>query len=1039
MKALKLVSKILVIVFAFLFGVIFVCGGWAKEHINEITAYLGQPSYEIIGNAGDDYEEEDTIYYDSDFTSIAELKAAGEEIAEEVSLEGSALLKNGDVGGKPALPLSEGDTVNFYSMSSYDPIYNGTGDQGRAYMNLEYTETHMLDAFTEAGFKVNKDLFDWYRKNYNTYGRKDSDKTLRAWGNAIYKHYTIADASWENIGTAAKENAAEAGIFILSRVAGEGSDTTTHDVGWNPGDMTNGNYLALSPTEISVLTNMKRMKDEGKLKKIIVVLNFSNQVECKFIDEEKYGVDAAIWVGNFGMRGPEALAKMLLGDVNPSGKLVDTFWKEHCYNPVLTNFGEVSKGNTFSFTNGAQGADTDRYVVYQEGIYVGYRYTETRYEDLILGTANVGEFNYSDAVSYPFGYGISYTNFEYSNFTVKENSMSNPKTYDLSVTVINNGDVSGKEAVQFYLQKPYTQYDKDNNVEKAAVEIVGYAKTDELEPGASQTVTYTVDQSYFASYDAYKARTYIMDPGSYYFTAAPDAHTAVNNILLKKLGEDARSRSGWVEMPHRESSSALVNEIKISTPGNQPDAKTFSKSKYTGAEITNRFDDVDILTYDGAGDSNKANMTYMTRDDWNGTVHYAWSDYASGTWANNEVKLSSNAKMAEDSKLPVLQKDNIEYPTMEADNGLSLIDLQSDLIPYNDELWEKLLDQMSWEEMCNLIGNGHGGTIAVESINKVATYDMDSAVGVDQVFGQRGAMQSFATHYNDPDKGKKSTSYPGNDTVAATYNDDLIYRMGVQWGEDCLWVGYTCLYGPGVNLHRTPYGGRNYNYFSEDGFMTGHPAGVMIKGMKTKGAENLIKHVGLNEQETNRIGGTTWANEQSIREVYLRGAEIAIGEFECQGVMASLARMGMKYCGHQGYFKYVIRDEFGATGYNVSDSFMGYMSPSYCVLMGQGLPLSSAPGDLLNKEEGYGEFAWALREECHRVLYTVVHSNGMNFQAPGMQVKRITPPWLAQLNALTTVMMVLFILSAVFAAVMVVLGYLPATKDKFKVKDKKAE
>lgn len=389
MKALKLVSKILVIVFAFLFGVIFVCGGWAKEHINEITAYLGQPSYEIIGNAGDDYEEEDTIYYDSDFTSIAELKAAGEEIAEEVSLEGSALLKNGDVGGKPALPLSEGDTVNFYSMSSYDPIYNGTGDQGRAYMNLEYTETHMLDAFTEAGFKVNKDLFDWYRKNYNTYGRKDSDKTLRAWGNAIYKHYTIADASWENIGTAAKENAAEAGIFILSRVAGEGSDTTTHDVGWNPGDMTNGNYLALSPTEISVLTNMKRMKDEGKLKKIIVVLNFSNQVECKFIDEEKYVVDAAIWVGNFGMRGPEALAEAFSMPNRDSEILAVTSasftqpFTPACSYKHLSSYSEPDENGirTIQYDNGSQKNGAFEHVQTEAG-YWATRYVMDTKQDI---------------------------------------------------------------------------------------------------------------------------------------------------------------------------------------------------------------------------------------------------------------------------------------------------------------------------------------------------------------------------------------------------------------------------------------------------------------------------------------------------------------------------------------------------------------------------------------------------------------------------------------------------------------------------------
>lgn len=1016
LKTLQTIAKILAVVFTFFFGVMLVGSAIAMERVNEISGFLGQQRFEMIPG-GEDYDEADTIYYDSDYTSVAELKEGGEEIAEELSLEGSALLKNEN----GALPLDKGNKVNLYSMSSYDPIYNGTGDQGRAYENLGYTHTHMLDAFTEAGLEVNDTLFNWYKDNYNTYGRKNNGKTLRATGNAIYKQYTIADARWDDITTDAKNDAADAGIFILSRLAGEGTDLTTHDIGMYSGDMTHGNHLKLSPTEIDVLSHMKQLKDQGKISKIIAVLNFSNQVECKFIDDAAYGIDAAIWVGNFGMRGPEALGKLLVGDVNPSGKLVDTFWKEHYYNPVLANFGDVG-GGTYKFADANYNSDDNSYVVYQEGIYVGYRYTETRYEDVVLGRANAGDFKYTDAVSYPFGYGISYTDFGYSDFSVKRNDMTNPKTYDLSVKVTNTGAEDGKEAVQFYLQKPYTKYDKDNGIEKSAVEIVGYGKTKLLAPGESDVVTYTVDQSYFASYDAYGAGTYVMDAGDYYFTAAPDAHTAVNNILLKTQGESIRNNPAFVEMKGKQSDAKLVASDNIAGL----DTKTYSKSKWTGAEIVNRFDDVDILAYEKAGSQNKTNMTYITRDNWAGTVKYAWSDYAQGKWAGNEVKLAMNEGMAADSKKPQLQKDNVEYPTMNAENGLSLIDLQSDMIPYNDPLWESLLDQMSWEEMCQLIGNGHGGTLAVASINKIETYDMDSAVGVDQYFDSRNkSVQSFAVHYNDPDKHSKSTSYPGNDTVAATYNDELIYRTGVQWGEDCLWIGYTCLYGPGVNLHRSPYGGRNYNYFSEDGFMTGHAAGKMVAGMKTKGAENLIKHVGLNEQETNRIGGTTWANEQSIREIYLRGAELAIGEGKCQGVMASLARMGMKYCGHQGYFKYVIREEFGATGYNVSDSFMGYMATDYCVLMGQGLPLSSAPGELLDKKEGYGEFAWALREECHRVLYTVVHSNGMNFQAPGMKVKIITPPWLMALNTVKTIAIVLFAISTVFLIATIVLGYLP--------------
>lgn len=359
---------------------------------------------------------------------------------------------------------------------------------------------------------------------------------------------------------------------MLSRSGGEGIDSTIYN--GDKSDFGDGNYLKLSPTERDVLKNLKALKGTA-FNHIIVLLNFANQVQLDFVEE--YGVDALLWVGNYGEVGAYAIGDLLAGNVNPSGRLADTFWREHWLNPVHANFATlIDTTNNASQWNMSTNSKSVRSIVYQEGVYMGYRYTETRYEDKTLGTEKTGDFDYSAAVAYPFGYGISYTDFAYSDFSAARVSASGKTEayYNVSVKVTNTGSRAGKEVVQLYAQKPYTDYDKQYGIEKPAVELVGFAKTKTIKPGDSETVNITVNERDLATYDSYNARTYILEDGRYYLTVAKDAHAAVNNVLAakEKTTEDGMTAAGSKNMVYSElkqysdelySHSAVNTDVEI--------------------------------------------------------------------------------------------------------------------------------------------------------------------------------------------------------------------------------------------------------------------------------------------------------------------------------------------------------------------------------------------------------------------------------------------------------------------------------------------
>ncbi|MCR4698537.1 MAG: glycoside hydrolase family 3 C-terminal domain-containing protein [Bacilli bacterium] len=985
-KKLFSLSKVLTNIFGLTLGVITVGRVIALENSTAINSFLGAKTYVVVNENGEPVEVE---YFSSDFNSVKEVKENAKTVAKRVTDEGITLLRNNN-----ALPLSAGASINAYSVTSADLVYSGTGSSGASTTSC----ITLKEACEQSGLTLNQDLYSFYKTaaENKTYGRGASS--------GIGASFKVQEAPWDKL-PESKNDAADVGLFIVGRNGGEGKDlditTGSKD------DLRNGNYLLLTNEERDVLSHMKQLKEEGKLSKIVVFINSANTIQCDFEDE--FAVDALLWAPTLGETGALSFTDILAGKVNPSGKTVDTFFKANHLNPVYANFGDY----TYAGTKVSDFLMSNKYVVYQEGIYNGYRYTETRYEDKVLNRANTGEFNYRDVVSYPFGYGLSYSSFEYSDFQVEDKG----DNYQLSLTVKNVADVAGKEAVEFYLQKPYTQYDIDNGIEKASVELVEFAKTKVLEKNESQTVTVDVKKSELASYDANNAMTYILDAGDYYFTAAKDAHEATNNILAmkNKTISDGMTNAG---------NKSLASKITVA----DFDDVSYSLSDTTDKEITNQFDDCDINKYQYA-ESNS--VTYVSRNNWASTTKFGYD--ASGNNLNNQVRLTGNSDMASDADYynyrGMEDDERMEFPTYSStETSYSLVDMIKDSegkdIPYDDPKWDALLDQLSLDEQATLLSSGLRSTGALSSINKPVTIDHNGATGPMMNYNvSKSNNRGLAVSKNDPDQDETPIAYPANSMASATYNKELIHEYGKTWGEDCLWAGYSGLYGPAVNIHRGVYGGRAFEYYSEDPLLSGKIVSEVIKGLSEKGVYSYLKHCFLNDQETNREGVNTWANEQTIREIYLKPFEIAIEEGKCAAVMTGFNRLGTIWTGAHGFIKNVLRGEFGMTGIAVSDFFhKEYMNLSAGIYNGNDLPDGQADKDTLYSDaDTYAGLAWEMRDATHRLLYMVAHSNAMNGLAEGVTIIDITPTWIILLNTIEIAMIVLTVLSVAGLVVSVVL------------------
>ena len=969
---LRIISTILVVLFVIMIPVNIVL----RMFDNTIALLIpGNKFWELID------EDENANYFTGDYATEEERLAAGKNLCYEVEAEGAALLLNNN----NALPLTPGAKVSTLSSNSVNLVYGGTGSG-----NVDASKALNLKAALEnSGLVVNEALWNSY---LTAEGKPLYDRSASAGESAVLAGQSgIAEAPMSHYTDELKNSIAQYGdaaIITFSRIGGEGYDC---EFPGYEGNAELSNYLELNSVELDLLKMAGQLKSEGKIQKIIVLLNCSNAIELDFLWVEEYGIDACLWVGGFGISGTEAVADILVGKVNPSGSLVDTYLNDNFSSPAMVNF--IAQ----QYLDGdAKVSDIDKaistYMVYQEGIYVGYKYYETRYEDLILRQGNAGDFNYKNDVAFPFGYGLSYTTFEYSDLKVTPGTNANgEKCYNITVTVTNVGDMAGKETVQIYLQSPYTDYDKKYGVEKAAVQLIGFGKTEIIAAGESYTLTIQVDERDMAAYDAYGYGTYILESGDYYFTAATDSHNAINNILAAK---GASVLNGMDD----KGNSALVYKLGLEAEGGI-DAKTYSVS-LNGTPIRNQLSDSDPNLYFGEG-----TVKMLSRQDW------------VGTWPTGEYKLQLTMQMVKeldnryDNKLEAYEaiiaeleaktgRDWHQMPLLDQGNDISLYDMftanyDNDEFPayqdYDDPAWDYLLRNVTLDELLT-VGDCFHWRHPIPSVNAPGSRDENGPQGLTvSLFG--GGLVTI------DGESAEATAFTSEDVMAATFNVELIYAVGTMIANDCLDASVSCLYGPGANTHRTPYGGRNFEYYSEDGFLAGEMAGTEVGALLDHGVDVVLKHFALNDTEQDRLGQAAWLTEQAAREIYLKAFQKALEENGGRGgIMTSYTRWGTTWNGYnQNLMTNVLRGEWGNNSMHITDNIItDYCDGSAAIIAG-GVTCFDAmmtyAMDDLNATAGEGDVVVinALVEAMHHNLYTIINSAAMNGVGPDTTVKAIQP------------------------------------------------
>ncbi|WP_099466843.1 glycoside hydrolase family 3 N-terminal domain-containing protein [Konateibacter massiliensis] len=922
--------------------------------VDMIAGGMVGASFKHIDNSGAKTDGFDLEYNKSDYTKDSIAKAE-DALKNQISEEGLVLLKNDN----NALPISKDETLSFFSVNS-NTLSVGGGLLGGG--------SNLKDTVEADGMKVNDKLWDFYSKQAKSgYGLASGSISF---GDA--EDFSINEVPLSALEEDASVLDSVKGtipVYVLKRVAGEGRDMPRSM--YNHADNTEDkakSYLEPDSTELEVLQYLN-----NNFENVILVVNSNAALELDWLADYP-NITSVIYAPD----GMLALADVITGTVNPSGRTVDTFAADALASPAAQNFGD------YAYYKEDGSATKYNYVSYAEGIYVGYKYYETRYEDVVLGQGNAGEYDYASEVTYPFGYGLSYTSFDWSNQTTSWDGT----VCTVTVDVTNTGDVAGKDVVEIYAQSPYTDYDKANGVEKASVELVGYTKTSELEPGSTETVTVTFDQEQLKAYDANNAKTYILDAGTYYITAAANAHDAVNNILTaKSANTGAMTATGNTDM------------VSTYEPSNTDvDTATYATDSYSGNEITNLFDDA-------AGD-----VTYMTRNDWTGTfpAHDGEPMGDISTWGN-EIngedgvsytygKLASEELIAQldsfDSGTDIDPNSFSDEIVYGADNGLSLIDMRG--LNYDDPKWDDLLDQLTAEEYYEAIAQSGYGIDFIESVNMPFCVDADTASGL--IYGGTGAM------------------FPNMMTLAQTWNQELASAYGEMIGNEAILGGADGWYAPSMNIHRTPFSGRNGEYYSEDGFLSGTVASNEVKGAASKGMYTYIKHFAFNDQEDHRgdrmgqYGAATWLNEQSARELYLMPFEMCMkngnvdlnyiqtnedGTYEnatttiraTQAVMTAFNRVGATWTGGSyALITGVLRNEWAFNGLVLTDNAnTGVFMDGYQMIeAGADAKLTyakeSARFDFDKDSSATYHYG---RESMHRLLYTVVNSKAMNGAMPG--------------------------------------------------------
>ncbi len=887
-------------------------------------------------------EDSSAQYFKSDFESNETMVEKGKDVCYQVEAEGATLLMNNG-----ALPLAKGSKVSTFSSSSVNLVYGGTGSG-----NVDSSTADTLKgALEKSEFQVNETLWNFYLKGA---GKK---YVPNRGGVVSLSAASVLEAPWSVYDISTLDSVKEYGdaaIVTLSRVGGEGADLTYKD----------GNYLALNEDEKDMMNHLKTMKSEGTIKNIVVLINSANPLQVDFLKSNDYDVDAVLWIGDVGINGLKAVTDILNGDVNPSGKLVDTYCYDNYSSPAMKNFTPITyKG----YKKGLVPSNASTYMVYQEGIYVGYKYYESRYYDYVMGEHNPGDYNYGNDVAYPFGYGLSYSTYSYSKFNYVKDDAN--KCLNFSVTVANNGAKAGKNTVEIYLQKPTA----DKKLEVSAVQLVGFAKTGIIDGGKTEEVTISVPYDELTTYDSYGAKTYVMDAGDYHFTIANGAHEAANNFLAfqgKTISNSHMDSEGNRDLVKTYTQSAY-------------DDKTYSTS-FTGEKITNQLSDADINLYEDG----KQKITYLSRYDW------------AGTFPTGEQSLELTDKMIkelQDVQYNADDYEKIDMPKLGQKNGVNLYDLIGK--DYDDPLWDSLLDELTFDEMVSLIGDAFHWTMPCESINAPGSRD------------ENGPQGLTASLFGNNKEKMKATAFTSEDVMAATFNRDLMGDVGNIIGNNCLSANVAVLYGTGNNIHRTPYGGRNFEYYSEDGFLSGEICAAEVKKIEEKGVHVCMKHFALNDCEQDRIGLGVWLNEQSAREIYLKAYEAPFEKGNANGVMVAYTRWGTTWSGaNKGLMTNILRKEWGSNGLSITDNVLTtYVNGVDGIMAGVSIYDAMLPyvTNQLPKYENDAVIVDAMKTASHRNLYALANSIAMNGIGENTTVVRTIPSLILYIRAADIISVVL--------------------------------
>ena len=919
------------------------------DNESQVHRFLGTSPAKVV----DPDESAESTYFTSDFSTWEEAYAAEESLIEDIQEEGSVLLLNDG-----ALPLAYGSSVSLLGRSSVDLVYGGTGSGAIT----SSTVSNLREAMEGAGFSVNPMLWEFYENSGVT-------RSLDIWaGRETYSdagEVPISDYTDEVISSYDSYN--DAAIVTFSRYGGEGTDLHA-GVG----------ILDLQDDEIDVLEHAHEHFD-----KVIVIINSSNAMGLGNLAE--HGVDACLWIGFPGQTGIDAVAEMLCGTRSPSGKLADVLASSSLSAPAMVNFGDYQYSNSpggladslstktvLTDSSGAEHVLTNAYgyLVEPMGIYVGYRYYETRYEDCVLGRGNArgsaGCFNsgdswcYASEVSFPFGFGLSYTTFEQTLDSVVVNS---DDTATVTVTVRNTGGLSGKDVVEVYVQAPY----EEGGIEKSAIQLCGFAKTGSLEAGESETLDIDVRFYDFASFDMAENQCWVLDGGTYYLAIGNGAHEALNNVLAAKGCTIADGMDA-------EGDASKVHPFDYG-------GRVWTEDPDSGYEVTSRFEKADLNHYAPGA------VTYLARADWQGTWPVCMDD------------VEATDEMIED-----LENDYSSLPTEEteviygADNGLTITDLIG--VDYDDGDWDLLLDELTFDESVELVHRGASQTAPCASIGFPGTIDRDGPAG----FGR-------CTYREDPtDSGTATGTYcagsPSSVVIASTWNRDLAYRRGQAVGEDGYWSGTAGWWGPGANVHISPYSGRNFEYYSEDPYLGGRMAASDVAGAQSKGVRSFVKHFAGNDVETNRHGLSTFMNEQYLREIALKQFEFAVKEGGAYSLMKSYNRIGCQWVGDDAPLcTEVLHGEWGSVASVLSDCVLvtneNWSNERTGMAGGVDQWLGLGPSDISTFASEDVGLQVEIREACHRILHAASKTFAMNGLGPSSHVENVTAWWQWAIYGLT--------------------------------------